>query len=257
MANTRASRGWFARTGWYATAAAMFVTSTVSALAAQGEAPKIGTGIYSSIQAERGKQVFQSTCTTCHNFDLTGNAARGPALVGESFIANWESETLNALFTKLKNTMPRNNPGSLTEEVYLDLLAYILQANTFPAGGEALKAETLDGIAVVRKGGAEGVPNFAMVEMVGCLVRSDDAWVLTNTSAPVATKDQQLSPDELKGAAATPLGIDSFRLMSVNGFGPESHKGHKVQAKGLLYRAPSDNRLNVTSLGTVDSSCPR
>ena len=256
MARRRASRGSIARSSWQVISIALFFAGAVRA-AAQGGAPQIAAGIYAPAQAERGKQVFQNTCTTCHNFDLLGNAGRGPALVGEAFIANWESETLGTLFTKMKNTMPRNNPASLADDVYLDLLSYVLQANAFPPGADVLKAEALNAITVVGKGGPGGVPNFAMVEVVGCLVQSSDAWMLTNTSAPMATKDQPPSPDELKSAAAKPPGADTFRLVSVNGFGPESHKGHRVHAKGLLNRATDGNRLNVTSLGTIDSSCPR
>jgi cytochrome c5 len=225
------------------------------ALAAQGGTPKIDAGIYASAQAERGNQVFQSTCTTCHNYDLTGNSGRGPALTGEEFLANWEAETLDTLFAKVKNTMPRNNPASLTEDVYLDLVAYILQMNKFPAGASDLNVAVLGNVTIPGKGGATSVPNFAMVELVGCLTRADDRWVLTNTSAPVAAKDQPSSPDELLSALARPLGVETFRLVSVNGFEPDAHKGHKVQAKGILARATNDNRLNVTALNTIASSC--
>jgi arylsulfatase A-like enzyme len=31
-------------------------------------------------------------------------------------------------------TMPRNDPGSLDEDVYLDVLAHVLKENGFPAG---------------------------------------------------------------------------------------------------------------------------
>ena len=230
-------------------------TAWASIAAAQASDSKIWSGIFTSAQAERGKQVFLSTCTTCHNFDLKGNNARGPAIVGDPFMANWETESLGNLFTRLKSTMPRNNPGSLTDEVYLELLAYILQENAFPAGTETLKADALTPVIIVGKGGPRTVPNFAMVEIVGCLVQSDQVWMLTSTSEPVATKDQPLSPAELKDAAARPLGADTFRLVSVNGFEPESHKGHKVHAKGLLFRGPNDNRLNVTSLRSLDPSC--
>jgi hypothetical protein len=44
-------------------------------------------------------------------------------------------------------------------------------------------------------------------------------------------------------------------LISVVPFKPDSNNGHKVAAKGLLYRAAAENRLDVTSLQTVGSSC--
>jgi mono/diheme cytochrome c family protein len=221
---------------------------------AQGEAPKIDAGIYTAGQAERGKQVFQNTCTTCHNYDLTGNSGRGPALAGDEFLANWEAASPGVLFAKMKNTMPRNNPASLTEDVYLDLMAYILQVNKFPAGANDLKAAVLDQVTLPGKGGAS-VANFALVEVVGCLTRSNDRWMLTSTSAPVSTNDQPSSSEELQQAASKPLGGETFRLMSAGGFNPDAHAGHKVQAKGILARATNDNRLNVTSLATVAQGC--
>lgn len=244
------------KTACVAMVIAAFMFGSAGTVAAQASDSKIWSGVFAPAQAERGKQVFLSTCTTCHSFDLKGNNGRGPAIVGDPFMANWETENLGNLFARLKSTMPRNNPGSLTDDVYLELLAYVLQENGFPAGTEALKAEALSAAVIVGKGGTRALPNFAMVEMVGCLVQSDQVWRLTSTSEPVATKDQPLSPGELKDAVARPLGADTFRLVSVNGFEPESHKGHKVHAKGLLFRGANDNRLNVTSLHTLGPSCP-
>jgi mono/diheme cytochrome c family protein len=226
--------------------------------APQGNVPKIWSGVYFAAQAERGRVVFQDTCTTCHNFDLNGNSGRGPALVGDPFMENWETENLNALFTRMKTTMPRNNPGSLTEEIYLDLLAYILQTNGYPEGAAELSTTALAGIYILKKDGTstKAVPNFAMVVMIGCLAQADSHWVLTHTSEPFITEERPSTDAELKDAASRPLGEDMFRLVSVYAYTPDIHKGHKVQAKGLLYRARDDKRLNVTSLQPLGSSCP-
>jgi mono/diheme cytochrome c family protein len=255
MPDRRVSTVCFARFRWQRFVVALVLLSPGIPAAAQDGTAKNEAGIYDPAQAERGKLVFQSTCTTCHNYDLSGNSGRGPALAGEAFTSNWEGESLSILFAKLKNTMPRNNPASLTDDVYLDLMAYILQANAFRAGPKPLTVEALNSATVAGRAGTASVPNFAMVEIVGCLVHSNDAWTLTMATAPLPTKDQPSSPDELRSSAVRPRTVESFRLMSVNGFEPESHKGHTVQAKGLLYRAPNDNRLNVTALGSIDPSC--
>jgi hypothetical protein len=39
------------------------------------------------------------------------------------------------------------------------------------------------------------------------------------------------------------------------GFSPQSASGHKVQVKGALARRQTDERINVTSLETVATSC--
>jgi hypothetical protein len=64
-----------------------------------------------------------------------------------------------------------------------------------------------------------------------------------------------LTSDELKKAAASPLGSDQFLLVSVLPFKPNAYQGQKVSAKGLFYKDPSQNRLNVTSLQSVAPSC--
>jgi len=42
------------------------------------------------------------------------------------------------LFDRVRTTMPQGNPGSLRAQDYLDLIAFILQANNFPAGSHEL-----------------------------------------------------------------------------------------------------------------------
>ena len=224
----------------------------------QGNTPKIWSGVYFAAQADRGKALFQDTCTTCHNFDLKGNSGRGPALVGDPFMENWETESLNALYTKMKTTMPRNNPGTLSEESYVNLLAFILQTNGYPEGTTELGTSVLGGIYFLKRDGTgtKVVPNFAMVAIIGCLAQTDSRWVLKHSSEPVISDDRPATDAELENLAARPLGDDTFRLVSVYPYKPDSQKGQKVQAKGLLYRAPGDMRLNVTALQPLGSSCP-
>jgi hypothetical protein len=170
-------------------------------------------------------------------------------------MTNWETQDLKALFTKVQ-TMPRNNPASLPEAVYMDLMTYILQVNAFPEGDRDLSADALEGIHIVKKDAGKLVVNFALVEMVGCLAqRPDHRWILTNAGEPVVSKDQLLTSDELKQAAASPLGNDKFLLVSVLPFKPDIYQGQKVSAKGLFYKSASENRLNVTSLQPVAASC--
>ena len=60
----------------------------------------------------------------------------------------------------------------MTDAGKLDILAYVLSVNGAPAGKEELSIElpALEAITIVRKGGApEGVSNFNLVQLVGCL----------------------------------------------------------------------------------------
>jgi S-disulfanyl-L-cysteine oxidoreductase SoxD len=231
--------------------------SPAPAAVASAEVPKIWTGVYSAAQATRGEAVYESTCTTCHGFDLEGLAGRGPALAGAPFLANWESESVSSLFARLKTTMPRNNPGSLTDDVYLDLLTYLLQVNTYPQGTGELKAPSLADLHLVKRDGTsrKNVPNFAMVAMVGCLAQTGNRWVLTHTTEPLAARNEPPSGAEVHAASANPITGDTFRLMSAQGFNPTRHQGHQVYVKGLVYRAPDDSRLNVTALQSLSPRC--
>ena len=52
-----------------------------------------------------------------------------------------------------------------------------------------------------------------------------------------------------------PLGTRTFRLISVAPFKPESLAGQKMEARGLIYNEPGDERINLTSLRATGGSC--
>ena len=110
---------------------------------------------------------------------------------------------------------------------------------------------------MVRNGNlGQALPNFSFVRLVGCFTQgADNTWTLTNSTEPTAAKDQPSTPEELEQAEAQPPGTESFRLVSIKSFKPDLHIGHKVEAKGLLYREPGESRLNVTSLEGVALTC--
>jgi S-disulfanyl-L-cysteine oxidoreductase SoxD len=218
----------------------------------------VWTGVYTDAQAERGKATFLTgRCGGCHQLDLTGD--RGPALKGETFLSHWENGSVNNLFKKISETMPPNGPNETPDEAKIDIVAYLLKSNGYPAGAKELKLEpeALEGIEISRKGGTVGAPNFALVQVVGCLAQgTNNGWVLTNTTEPVVTRQEEPTPTAIKDAQAKPLGSQTFQLISVTPFKPDSHKGQRVEARGLIYRDPNDARLNLTSLQTVAPSCP-
>ena len=221
------------------------------------QSQNIWDGAFTAAQVERGHQRFTNVCRRCHNDDLNGSE-RGPALRGAKFLSDWETQDLGRLFAKIKDSMPPDSPSSLPDEEYVDVLTYILQANSFPAGKEPLTTARLESFAIVGKtpGASRDLPNFRLVQVVGCLTPgADNTWSLTHTTAPVVSTDQPSTPASLKDAAAQPLGSQAFRLIGVNSFTPEAHKGQKMQARGLLYRAPNKDRINVVSLEVVDSNC--
>lgn len=115
----------------------MFVTlghSTVSA--GQGA----GSGLYSQPQAERGQQTYGQQCAPCHGPDLMGSND-APSLSGPDFVGYWKDQTVADLFDVIATTMPSNNPGTLTPAQAAELVAFILQTNSYPAGDKELEQD--------------------------------------------------------------------------------------------------------------------
>lgn len=98
------------------------------------------SGFYTAEQAQRGKGQFSESCSMCHGADLSGRD-RAPALAGDLFLSNWAEHSVVELFERIRTTMPQSNPGSLSPAAYLDIIAYLLQANNFPPGSGELKNE--------------------------------------------------------------------------------------------------------------------
>jgi hypothetical protein len=216
-------------------------------------------GVYTTTQAGRGKATFDVSCSRCHNSDLSGSE-RGPTLVGDKFLSNWLDGSLDALFSFIRDQMPQGSANIVSDESKADILAYILQRNSFPTGTTELTTNgaKLDTIQVLRKGTAPGLQNLSFVQVVGCLEPGpDNRWVLTHSSARPGNRARVVSAGEVERARARALGEDTFTLVSATPFAPAKRQGHKVAAKGLLYRQPGDYRLNVTALETVADTCAR
>ena len=230
-------------------AAAGVLFTCVVVVRAQNPEPRIWQGVYSTAQAERGKTSFNSSCLRCHGDKLQGNTA--PALSGDRFFTTWGSEPIASLFAKIRDTMPPNFGTSIDDQTKLDIVAYILQTNGYPGGpGELTQnGNDLATAQILKRGEQALVQNFSLVQTVGCLGRGpDNTWVLTRTSDPLVTRDDAPSAQSLASAATRPLGTRTFRLLSAKPFSPESHQGHKMEARGLIYSEAGDERLTLTSL---------
>ena len=113
----------------------------------------------------RGKETFEANCARCHQHNLEGSD-RGPALSGDNFWNHWENETLNTLFTKVRDNMPPNLTGNQLEPVAkLEVVAYVLSRNGFPVGKAELKQDrdALDDVQILKKGALANLPNFTVV----------------------------------------------------------------------------------------------
>lgn len=102
-------------------------------------------GAYTAAQAERGAAKYRQACVMCHGPVLEGNG-EAPPLVGR-FIPDWAGTSLADIFEKIQATMPLFAPATLSSSDTADILAFILQANNFPAGSDELRAG--DGLKLV------------------------------------------------------------------------------------------------------------
>lgn len=62
----------------------------------------------------------------------------GPPLAGTAFLRAWEGRTLAALFEYTRTTMPVRNPGQLSDQQYIDVIAYMLNNGDAPSGTDKL-----------------------------------------------------------------------------------------------------------------------
>jgi mono/diheme cytochrome c family protein len=213
--------------------------------------------VFTEAQATRGEAAYTANCAKCHE----GADVDGPSLTGDPFIDRWREDTLASLFNFIKSRMPRDNPGKLGEALYRDILAFLLEANDYPAGAKELSAEMLPTTLLVGKDGPRPLPTNALVLAVGCLTPgAANSWMLTNATEPARTREaDKTNPEELKNSAGRPTGAQTFRLQNLadlrSGLSPDTWKGRKVQVKGALVRQSGNDRINVTSLESVASSC--
>ena len=231
------------------------IVSAAGLATAVAQAPTtVLDGVYTHAQAQRGEAVYSASCIGCHE----GQDADGPELTGRAFLDRWREDKIESLFTFIKTTMPGNNPGSLDERAYSDIIAFILEANGLPAGKRELSPDMVGSIQLVGAEGPRPLSNLTIVRAVGCLSsEANNAWALVKAGNPRPVRARIVdgtTPEELKVSAAQPLGTLTFPLLSVTQRGA-SYAGHKVQVKGVLTRQSTLERINVMSLESVAQTC--
>jgi quinoprotein glucose dehydrogenase len=124
------------------------------ALYVQAAGRTVWDGVYTETQAARGKATYEARCASCHGLGLEG-ADLAPSLTGGRFMNAWKDQTVGAVVTRTRTTMPLGNPGSLGTAETVDIVAYILQQNQFPQGAAELPRDSasLQKIRIAPKGG--------------------------------------------------------------------------------------------------------
>jgi mono/diheme cytochrome c family protein len=134
--------------------AALAVLLSLAALTADAQnaaGPSVWSGVFTAAQAKRGNDAYQASCSGCHGSDLHATDPEAVDLTGPGVRARWNGKTLQERFETIRDRMPPGNANTLGDKTYMDILAFILESNDFPAGNQELVPETAKTIVIVQK----------------------------------------------------------------------------------------------------------
>jgi cytochrome c5 len=216
-------------------------------------------GVYTSSQAVRGREIYNAHCVGCHTADLTD-------LKGRRFMDDWREDNLKSLFEQTKRSMPANDPATLTDQQYLDVITFILQKNGFPEGRKELGSTMLGNVRIIGRNGPQPLPNGAAVQAIGCLTKGEEgSWRLTKASPLVRTRVfRNLTADEMKQVQGQRPGPDSVVLSTSRFFRFASRNAdlsaltdRKVVVAGRLLRDGANVRVELFRAQELDQNCKR
>jgi cytochrome c len=104
----------------------------------RSEESNTGTIVYSEEQAHKGHDLYDEHCASCHGAALEGQGSL--PLSGATFRARWADDhhSVDDLFYIIRTLMPYGQPATLSKQEYIDIIAYILMVNGYPAGPQPL-----------------------------------------------------------------------------------------------------------------------
>jgi mono/diheme cytochrome c family protein len=136
---------------------AAFVVAIVASPCSAQKSASIWSGVLTAEQARRGQTAYTGPCDRCHGYKLDGasddpDMLPAPPVAGSKFLRRWDGRSLAALFDYTRATMPANNPGFLTTQELVDVIAYMLLMSGVPAGDAELAPQDLARIFIERNG---------------------------------------------------------------------------------------------------------
>jgi polar amino acid transport system substrate-binding protein len=96
--------------------------------------------MYTAEQATQGQLAYYQNCAMCHGPNLDGQLGgySGPALKGADFADPSYDFHVSDIFNFVAKLMPAASPGSLSHNQDVEIMAFLLQQNGYPAGDKAL-----------------------------------------------------------------------------------------------------------------------
>lgn len=93
----------------------------------------------------RGQELYTKGCAVCHKADLSGNEQAKPdpvpSLVAKELGLSFGDSGLDVMTNRIRTTMPKGKPNSLTVAQASDIVAFLLQKGGMPAGSAELPAD--------------------------------------------------------------------------------------------------------------------
>ncbi len=106
---------------------------------------------FTEAQAAAGQAAYAQSCAACHGRTLSGGG-EAPPLAGGPFMNTWGPHATGELFTRIRESMPPENPNGLSADTYASIVAFLLKANGAQAGSSAFTSGTNVPIASIANG---------------------------------------------------------------------------------------------------------
>ena len=97
---------------------------------------------FTAEQVASGAEIYARRCADCHGSTLDNGEFGGAPLNGSYFKQHWGGGSVAGLVAYARAKMPPDRPGSLTDQNYADLAAFLLEANGYPKGDKPLPPDT-------------------------------------------------------------------------------------------------------------------
>ena len=123
------------------------VAAVSDTFADAAQVASVWDGVFTETQATRGRLAYSGGCGFCHGRRLNGapddpDMRSTPPLARARFVREWTGRSLATLFEYTRLTMPEDNPGSFTDEEYVDIIAYMLSMSGMPPGDDELAPDS-------------------------------------------------------------------------------------------------------------------
>ena|SRR5579884_2148330 len=124
-------------------ALAGLIATAFPVVRAESQAPQRTTKepLFTEAQAQRGAELIRKIgCANCHGETLEGGPEETPPLVGNSFVTEWQNQSLNDLMIKV-GSMPPNSNRQGTPQENVDIMTLLLAINGYPMGDKELSPD--------------------------------------------------------------------------------------------------------------------